>query len=313
MILKRLVRKFLNRFGIEVVRSNSNYFRAVSLYRDLLKASYSKSSNEKIDCIIFSMDRAMQLHALLRSMMLNCAGCEKICVIFRASTEAHRLAYLDIQTLFGGKIQFQDESEKGFRKSLIDTLNQSDSENLFFLVDDIVFIRPIDLGDLSMIDFSKVIFSLRLGSQLTYSYVVHRNQKLPNLSKFGKYLAWNWDLEELDWAYPLSVDGHIFRRCEILPLVEFYDFKSPNTLESVIQYERDIFSKKLGACCEQSVLVNNPCNIVQTDFKNRHGSLHQDELLHKWIEGMEIDIDEFQGRLNRSVHEEFEFSFTERR
>ena len=138
-------------------------------------------------------------------------------------------------------------------------------------------------------------------------------QRLPEfIDKNDEYLYWNWSSSELDWAYPLSVDGHIFNTQEILVMVEYFDFKAPNSFEGVLQNVKELCSKRLGMSYQKARIVNNPCNKVQDEVKNLHGTMHQDVLIKIWEDRKEIDILSLQGYINKSVHEEIEFEFQER-
>jgi hypothetical protein len=59
-------------------------------------------------------------------------------------------------------------------------------------------------------------------------------------------------------------------------------------------------------------IVNNPCNKVQSEVENLHGSMHQDNLLKLWQENKQINIEILQGYTNKSVHEDINFEFEER-
>jgi hypothetical protein len=118
-----------------------------------------------------------------------------------------------------------------------------------------------------------------MGDHLNYSYVVNKTQKLPKfIDKDTNFIYWDWSMSELDWDYPLSVDGHIFNRLEILALIENCDFKAPNSLENSIQKEKKLFSYKQGMSYKKARIVNNPCNKVQSEVENLHGTFHQDNL-----------------------------------
>jgi hypothetical protein len=123
-------------------------------------------------------------------------------------------------------------------------------------------------------------------------------------------LAWLWKYGELDWKYPLSLDGHIFKRMEILALLKTLDFDSPNRLEEKLQKFQAVFSWRLGVCYAKSRLVNIPYNRVNTDIKNRHGSVHQENMLRIWNKGYRIDRKSYYGIVNESAHQEFPLHLT---
>ena len=125
-------------------------------------------------------------------------------------------------------------------------------------------------------------------------------------------LCWTWQQGMHDWAYPLSVDGHIFSTVEIVALAEHTEFLSPNTFEANLQQYEAFFKRRLGVCYRKSRMVNIPCNKVQTDNANIHGDIHQDELLAKWEHGMRIHYQSLYGMDNKSAHQEIALNYIER-
>jgi hypothetical protein len=279
----------------------------------MLIAAFAADSNQDIACIIFSKDRPIQLDALLRSLQLNCVGLNGITIVYRASDKSFHSAYAEVLARHRRFISAHEEGAEGFKVCLEKTLTNLLTDRIFFLVDDIVFINGVDFNDLKAIDLSKYIVSLRLNPNLTYSYVVDKAQPTPSFSRInGGLFCWDWNAAELDWAYPLSVDGHCFRRREILAAIKGLQYHSPNTLEASLQVYSSIFAVKTGVCFSQSKIVNIPCNVVQDDFKSRHGDQDARGLLSAWADGFEVDISQFQGMPINSVHMELKLPLQSR-
>ena len=274
-------------------------------------------------CVIFSMDRAMQLHSLLSSYYEKTKNPAEVVVLYRVTDDAHGKAYDEVFKSFQGRISsgelafvLQDNKET-FRRQLISILGDSMHEKVFFLVDDIIFIEDYDLKDFASYDSYRFIPSLRMGANLEYCYTKRSVQAKPsfiayNVADNGR-LYWIWKNGELDWAYPLSVDGHIFSRREIIACCRYMDFNSPNTFEGNLQDFNRFFNKRTGVCYKKSILVNIPINKVQNENDNRYGSVHQDDLLKKWNEGYRIDYRKLYGFLNMDVHQEIEVEFIKRK
>jgi len=197
--------------------------------------------------IVFSMDRAMQLHALLGSYQENVINGAKLTVIYRVTSENHDEAYKAVFSEFSDLIEsvVRQESRESFRELVIDALRKIKVKNVFFLVDDNMFIEPVDLDALANHATTFSIPTLRLGMNLNRSYTLQKNQAVPLTITYQKQsnqkksptdlLAWCWNQGQFDWRYPLSVDGHIFQRDEILALSESIKFNSPNTFEANLQ------------------------------------------------------------------------------
>ena len=154
-------------------------FRYALLSKRIYKIRNSFSA-PGIATIIFSKDRAIQLCALLETFFLNKKGDCKVVVIYKASTNKHKFAYDELVNIYGGNVDFISETEHGgFKASLKVAIGCISLGKIFFLVDDIVFTEPVDFDLLSQIDLRNHIFSLRMGRNLSYSYVVSSEQELP--------------------------------------------------------------------------------------------------------------------------------------
>lgn len=277
-------------------------------------SSKRKLNNEEIPFIIFSKDRSIQLHALLSSIFYYVSGPFNVWVLYSTEEGQHDHSYEQLINEFEEKknINFYKQGNS-FSDDLIQIVKGLDTERIFFLVDDIIFKRHIDLKDLNDINIDSEVFSLRHGNHLNYSYVVSKMQKLPEFKNKDKhFLTWNWSEGELDWAYPLSVDGHLFNTSDVLFWVSNLKFNSPNSFEHSMQYLIRYYIRLKGVCYNQSVIFNNPCNKVQSEVVNIHGTMHQSELLKLWNEGYIIDFKTLEGYNNSSVHEEVNFTLKKR-
>lgn len=270
------------------------------------------------ECIIFSMDRAIQLHALLSSYFEKVNPPVPLHVLYRTSSVAHQNAYDTVFSLFDKNYvsAVHQKNKESFKPQLIEILETTKAENVFFLVDDIVFIENIDMLDFTKFDTRNTVVSLRMGANLNRAYTVQKNQKLPPFIQDGiqdkDKLCWIWKWGELDWAYPLSLDGNLFLTREIIVLAKNTKFNSPNTFEGNLQKYIDYFKHRYGVCYKKSKIMNIPLNRVQEDYDNVHGKIHQDYLLDLWDNRMQIDYRKLYGFVNESAHQEIEISYVER-
>jgi len=253
----------------------------------------------------------MQLDALLRSFYLNKSGNFNLFIQLKASTKKYMDAYSKLIADYENRDSINFIVEKGkFKSTLIKTLTSLNTNKVFFLVDDQIFIRKFDLIDFKKIKPSFTIFSLRMGIHLEYSYVVNKKQKLPSFLKLqNNFLRWLWIFGELDWKYPVSVDGHLFSTSEILVLSKLIEFSAPNSFEAQLQQAKILFMYRFGKSYKNSRIINLPINKVQNEINNHHGTIHQDYLLDQWNQGKRININPLQNRLNKSVHEDIEIDF----
>jgi hypothetical protein len=124
-------------------------------------------------------------------------------------------------------------------------------------------------------------------------------------------LSWDWSVHYLDFGYPLSVDGHIFKTKDILKLTKKVGFTNPNTFEAALQIFES-FPKNKMTSFPESVLVNTPNNIVNTSFANRNGLTHGAdvrELNKNYLNGSVIDLESMDFSNVIGCHQEIEFKY----
>ncbi|MCD6486787.1 MAG: hypothetical protein J7K35_05610 [Syntrophobacterales bacterium] len=270
------------------------------------------------ECIVFSKDRALQLHALISSYLEKVASPVPIHILYHTSTPAHRKAYDEVRGLFlnSDVLFIRQDSDNSFRSNLITLLTSVHSEKVFFLVDDVIFVEDFDVKDFTKFDTDKFVPTLRMGMNLKKCYTVQEGQPLPELMpdiiKDKDKITWQWDQGAHDWSYPLSLDGHFFFTQEIATMIQSTEFSAPNTLEDQLQKFRRFFLFRKGVAYKKSRIVNIPCNKVQTENRNLYGNIHQDYLLDQWEKGFQMDYRSLYGFMNESAHQEIFFKFRKR-
>lgn len=326
--VKRLARSLLRRARRVLGSAEAARVAALDAEADQLALLYQASQRAKPPSpspkgqgVVFSMDRALQLHALLFSYFALARNAVPITVLYRCSAPEHAVAYEDLrQLLQGHPVEFvhQDASSE-FRVHLLRILHAIDASRVFFLVDDDLFIESVDMADFMAADTAQEVASLRLGTSLRRSYVVDKDQPLPAFSPSRpeengptEKLRWRWQSGTLEWGYPLSLDGHLFDRGEFIAMAELIPFHSPNSLEANLQLFNRVFQLRDGVCYRNPIIVNVPCNVVQKDFPNRHGSLATHQLLEFWQQGLSIDYGRLRGLRPEATHQEIDLHFVPR-
>lgn len=310
MVIRRLLRGLFRTNPRDLASERSELQRLIAVHRELTAQRRRSECGGYIDGIVFSMDRALQLHALLGSYKDLTVRSSKLKIIYRASNEAYDVAYQEVFAEYSDLIDvIPQHTRQDFQPLLIQTLSLLTSEYVYFLVDDNMFIEPVDLQACASQSSIYCVPSLRLGENLSRCYVMQREQALPQTASLvgGRgdiFNTWVWKYGSLDWNYPLSVDGHFFLREEILALTKTLEFDSPNRYEEQLQRFHSVFSWRLGVCYPKSRLINIPYNKVQTDIENLHGSVHQEDMLRMWNEGYRIDRKSYYGIANESAHQE---------
>jgi hypothetical protein len=308
----------LKRFDLILQKSEDEWERNAfaKLYESRI-THVAGSSVHPAEGIVFSRDRALQLHALLCSYSEKVVSPVPLHILYHTSTPAHQRAYEEVMKIFSDKFSFiKQSSNNSFRDNLITLLDSVLAPKVFFLVDDVLFIENFDMGDFEKFDTDKIVPSLRMGLNLERSYTVQKEQPLPELISCAgsdeDKIFWKWDQGANDWFYPLSVDGHFFSTQEIIAMTKLIHFSAPNTYEDQLQKFRRFFLFRMGVGYKKSKIVNIPCNKVQKENKNIYGNIHQDFLLEQWLKGYQMDYRSLYGFSNTSAHQEIPFEFIKR-
>ena len=314
-MIKKSLKALARKFGLHLI---SDYdFQKRNMYLKVLERmllSSKETCSSACSIIIFSKDRAMQLDALLRSMYHYSLNPPKVFVLYNSSNQLFDSAYQELISAHKHK-EAHFIKEVNFNQDLKSLFLKVTTPKVLFLVDDLMFKNQVDFKRFSEVDTKLFVASLRMGNHLRFSYTLQREQKAPmfeNNSEFQEMINWSYQQGELDWAYPLSVDGHLFDTQEMKVLVEELNYKAPNSFEEALQIMTPLFKKRTGVCFKESIIVNNPCNKVQVENNNIAGHISIEELNEKWLEGFRINFEEHKGLLNESAHQELGISFLKR-
>jgi hypothetical protein len=281
------------------------------MLRFLSKFNIKKMIN--INSIIFSKDRASQLHLLLNSLFKNAPYLFNINVLYTYSNEEFEKGYellKDICKTNLWNVNFVKESN--FKEDLM-TLIKSDYKYTTFFTDDDVLFKEIDYEtiDNSMQKDDIFCFSLRLGKNTIYCYSENQKNQIVISEENDRTISWDWQKSWYDFGYPLSVDGHVFRTKEIIKLSKSLNFKSPNTYEGSLQiYET--FPRNLMESYKESKLVGVPVNIVNDSHPNLNAQkfvFTAKELNEKFLMGTKVCLEGIDFSNIIGAHQELEYKF----
>jgi len=314
---RTVINTLLKKFDLILTDEEAEWERTAfaELYQSRI-GHVASPSDGPAECIVFSKDRALQLHALLASSLEKVTPHIPFHVLYHASTPAHQRAYEEVMDLFPrASISFHKQASGGsFRDDLMRLLQAICSERIFFLVDDVVFTEDFHVEDFARLDTDTFVTTLRMGLNLKKCYTLQAEQPLPPFTPGStkETMMWTWGDGLHDWSYPISVDGHFFSTHEMTTMIRLIDFSAPNTLEDQLQKFRRFFLPRTGICYRKSKIVNIPCNKVQLENKNLCGTLHQDSLLEQWQQGYQMDFRGLYGFINESAHQDILFKFIKR-
>lgn len=274
--------------------------------------------------IIFSKDRPFQLDGCLRSIKKNFnLGVEhKIHVIYNSSNYDIELDYHNIIKEHPDVGFWFDQDRCIFVAHLI-TMGAEPYVTLF--TDDDLFYAPVDSAyeDIDNLMSSKDIFclSFRLGANIyKRDYgdgVLREDVGRPYLSyrKSKRFLYWPLILSDGYWGYPLSLDGHLYRKEDLSSRLEkivagLYNTKqTPNVLESRLYENLGPNEPSIMACEITSKVVNSPNNRVQSEYENRCGDHYNYSpklLLEKYRKGHRMNLDIFNNLRVECPHQEID-------
>ena len=306
--LRQEVKKILRTVGGPAFKNELLALQTTSVtYQRMLEQYETERTLQHPTCegIVFSKDRAMQLHALLLSYFACVKNPAPLSIMYTTSSPAHAAAYDELKNIVADKpVCFI--TERSFKNDLEDLLESITATTLFFMTDDGMFIDSFDMQEVIRYNPVHLVPSLIKGKDLTYCYIRDEQQALPEFIQPvdaalpHSMLCWEWAKAQpgSDWAYPLSVDLTFYHKKEIQTFITAISYKGPNSLETALhQNYAPIFLQRRGLCYEKAKYVNVVANVVNTEHKNRHSGLHSIEsLLEKWQAGYRIHYELFYGK-----------------
>tara|TARA_R100000008_G_scaffold83901_2_gene70018 strand:- start:2306 stop:3181 length:876 start_codon:yes stop_codon:yes gene_type:complete len=275
---------------------------------------------DMIKTLVFSKDRACQLDLLLRSLSKHAEGKMQINVLYDYSSEDFGRGYEKIKEMFP-EVLFHKETS--FKSNVLDIISDAEKYICFFTDDGVMFsdltVTTNDLDSLFS-DINPMSLSLRLGQntvvQDPYENIVSKMPVRFNLVH-DKFLAWdirsvgNFEMEEIDGTFykryyacnftmPISLDGHIYRKKYLLPVLTNIVYHCPNTMEvSMGKAPSNMYPNSMLSCLPESIVVSSPNNKVQDKFGTMAGQLFPlstERLNTSFLAGKRLDM----GRVYRS-------------
>lgn len=269
-----------------------------------------------IQAIVFSYNRAMQLHALLESIDKNAYNLfDYITISYNYSNDDYKEGYSWLS-----EEGFADEWESHkkvvhttkFRDHLL-SLIDVDYPYTALLCDDSIVYDKMDRDDVLGIMDSVFTFSPRLGLNVVECYTHNCENNLGNYVDMGDTIKWKWRQEKLDFGYPLTIDGNIYKTIDILNLLNKISVTSPPRLEGELnKFKKHIDGNWMGSY-KTNRLVSIPVNKVQTDYPdNRVGekfAVSAKELNDKYLDGYTVNLDKMDFSNITGSHQELNLVF----
>lgn len=257
-----------------------------------------------LNIIIFSRNRAAQLDLLLHSIKEFWPECLNYCpkVIWFGDNDFFVQGYKKLKGSFQGPIYIEQNHPALFKEMTVAAIDEILPYTVFF-VDDLVFKEPfiLDCEEFHFFQCSTetICLSLRLSPSINYCYTMDIDTQPPVFKE--KLKIWDWKDYRGDWAYPQSLDGHIFRTTDIIDTIKKAPFDHPGSLENALL--TSIPDRPKMICFEKSKIFNIPINRVGP-YPNRHGKESPYLMNHLYLMGKHIDLNPIKGFKNTSCHQE---------
>ena len=224
-----------------------------------------------INALIVSKDRACQLRLLLESIKLNADNFfNQILIIYKGSNFLYEEGYRKLQSEeILPNLAWQREQH--FVSDFKNAINGCGSHFICGIVDDCVFYKrvPVSSQDIeSTLQDDVFCFSFRMGLNTTLQYYMKPEGRhvLEDYGENAYFVKWNWKNWDstLNYGYPISLDGHVFRTKQLAELTNKYPFDYLRQWEGVIagRSREDVPEENMVAC-KQSCLFSIATNCVQ--------------------------------------------------
>ncbi len=243
--------------------------------------------------IVLSRDRPAQCDLLLRSLE-RYAPAEPTVVLYRDGP-----GYPELRHERRGESFIREFGREHEFQNLVDSAlafaHAAGEETVTFLCDDDVCYRPWPPpgeptpAELLEEDDELLCVSLRLGRNCVMQYPTGVEQEWPNVN------PWEWQVSQGDFAYPGSIDGHVFTLADVNDMLADREYPNPTALECVLADACHEFApeRRLMRSYDHSVLVGVPVNRVSEQSRVRFGELHPapaDMLLAGFLAGRRLDL-----------------------
>jgi hypothetical protein len=272
--------------------------------------------------IILSKDRAAQLDLCLEALYKHNKGVfDTVSVIYTSSTPEFTEGYNKVQSYYPDVSWIQ---QTNYKKNVLTELDSPIHALASFLTDDDIFYRDMEVDQNYFNQlFADVpdlaCFSLRLGLNTVVQDPYNNIPTVPPTSGFAESdgkVYWKWrDVPNyMNFGYPLSVDGHIFRVDDLWNVHHDLEFNNPNQQEVSIQRKNDTLPGLMG-CFKQSVVINTPLNRVQDTCMNRAGELFgcpANVMNARYLAGEKLDLSSIDFSNIVGCHQELEIKWTTR-
>jgi len=276
--------------------------------------------NKKVQLMIFSYNRPMQLDLLVSSIGKNITDFDKIIVTFNYSDDKFLKGYENFK-----KKGLVDEwhCDKGishtsaFKNYLVKLMGDKYGYTCLFSDDAIVY-GKVSMDDvIAQMTDDVISFSLRSGLNAKYSFYGGKTiieNPWGEYEDLGEFIKWDWTEYNPKRCngYPMGFgDGCTFKTETIKYLLGRIEGQSPNEIERYLNQaeNREAITQKKLVAYKHSKLVSNPVNNVNTFsplFSGEKFSYPVEKLNDKYLEGYVVDLEAIDFNNIKATHQELQ-------
>jgi len=273
--------------------------------------------SKKINAIVFSEDNAAQLSLFLESVNKNAPDVFDINVIIKHTDEEFERAYDCV--IYDNKLKGVNfiESDNNFKDQVLKLLKTDHDYACFFLDDNIIYREINTEGIIKQIesDDDIVCFSLRLGENTKKCYTLGAENVLSDIEDCGDFMKWDWTLHYLDFGYPFSTEGHIYRRKDIYKLTRKSVFMNAEDLEASLFEYTETFPRNKMVSYKESSLVGAPAGRIQQSiedekevmYKKSEARVRRNKMNKMFLDGEFINLESIDFSNIEGCHQKIDF------
>lgn len=273
--------------------------------------------SQKINAIVFSSDNAAQLNIFLESIIKNATDVFDLNVIFKGTNKDFNESYNRvIEDKRFSNVNFEKETDN-FREQVLGILKSKHDYFCFFLDDNILY-KEIKIEEISSqieSDDDVVCFSLRLGENTTKCYTLGAENVMSDIEDCRDFMKWDWTLHYLDFGYPFSTEGHIYRRKDIYKLTRKSAFVNSEELEASLFEYTETFPRNKIVSYKESALVGAPAGRVQESiedeteikYKESEAKVRRNKMNKMFLDGSFINLESIDFSNIEGCHQKLDF------
>lgn len=257
-----------------------------------------------MNCIILiiAKDRALQLDATLRSLLLHCldADTAQIRILYNASSSLHAEQYEQLVQEYRQYAFLQFIHEQDFRTHITALLSSFDY--VFFCPDNSIFTKTFSLSlvtECLKLQPPVLGFSILLGKNTGFCQTLNKYELLPEYYDLDdNVFLYDWSTSQHLFSSPFNVLGSLYRVADVIPFIGQLPFQDLSTLEALMDKQKPFFQKDkpLFLSFEQSVM-HLSSNKVEYSVDN---------LAKLYKDGYRINVSAYSDFIPDACHREVE-------